>query len=86
MTPIKHENPESKKALLNCGTNRKTPKTPGSSNRKIAEFNVSRLDQDYIFQKKLGEGNFSSVGLYRSRMTGDLFAIKTTKLSSMSVN
>lgn len=49
MTPIKHENPESKKALLNCGTNRKTPKTPGSSNRKIAEFNVSRLDQDYIF-------------------------------------
>jgi serine/threonine protein kinase len=44
------------------------------------------LDQDYIFLKKLGEGNFSSVGLYRSRMTGNLFAIKSTKLSSMSVN
>lgn len=68
------------------GTNRKTPKTPGSSNRKVAEFNVSRLEQDYIFERKLGEGNFSSVGLYRSRMTGDFFAIKSTRLSSMSVN
>ena len=34
----------------------------------------------------MGEGNFSSVNLYRSRMTGDLFAIKETKASRMSVN
>lgn len=61
-------------------------KTPGSSNRKVGEFSLSRLDMDYIYERALGKGNFSSVGLYRSRMTGDLFAIKATKASSMSVN
>ena len=41
---------------------------------------------DYIFERMIGQGNFSQVGLYRSRMSGDLFAIKVTKASSMSVN
>lgn len=47
-TPVKHENPESKRVNQH-GTNRKTPKTPRSSNKKVTEFNLSRLEQDYIF-------------------------------------
>ena len=46
---MRGENPESKRIKPLGGTNRKTPKTPGSSNRKTTEFNVSRLEQDYIF-------------------------------------
>jgi hypothetical protein len=41
---------------------------------------------DYQFIKYLGQGNFSRVGLYKSRLTEEEFAIKTTELSLMSVN
>jgi len=46
----------------------------------------SRLDQDYEFICSLGKGNFSSVGLYMSKVQGQRFAIKKNKTSSMSVN
>jgi wee1-like protein kinase len=61
-------------------------KPSNSSNRRISEFNLSRLEKDYIYERKLGEGNFSFVGLYKFRMTGDFFAVKITKSSKMSVN
>jgi serine/threonine protein kinase len=44
------------------------------------------LDQDYEFICHLGKGNFSSVGLYMSKVQGQKFAIKQNKTSSMSVN
>jgi hypothetical protein len=41
-----------------------------SSNKKpISEFTLSRLEEDFIFIKNLGVGNFSRVGLYQSRYT-----------------
>ena len=57
-----------------------------SSHKKVTEFNLSRFDQDYEIVKTLGEGCFSSVMLCRSKLTGDLVAIKEAKASSMSVN
>jgi serine/threonine protein kinase len=44
------------------------------------------MEQDYIFIKRLGAGNFSNVSLYKSRLTGELFAIKIAKATRMSVN
>jgi hypothetical protein len=44
------------------------------------------MEQDYIFVKKLGAGNFSNVSLYKSRLTGEIFAIKIAKATKMSVN
>ena len=61
-------------------------RTPTSSGKKITEFALSRFDQDYEILKTLGEGSFSSVQLCRSRLTGDLVAIKEAKASSLSVN
>lgn len=34
----------------------------------------------------LGNGNFSQVGLYRSRLSKELFAIKEAKANCMSIN
>ncbi len=47
---------------------------------------MPRIESDYKFIKYLGSGNFSRVGLYQARLTEELFAIKTTSMSIMSVN
>lgn len=49
-------------------------------------FSLSRLEQDYSLIHMLGSGNFSKVGLYRSRLSSDLFAIKETRANTMSIN
>ena len=52
----------------------------------VNPFQLSRMEQDYCLVQHLGGGNFSEVGLYKSRFTGELFAIKIAKANSMSVN
>jgi len=49
-------------------------------------FTLSRLEQDYSLVHMLGSGNFSQVGLYKSRLSGDIFAIKEARANSMSIN
>lgn len=60
--------------------------SPSPGDFEITPFILSRLEQDYELVQCLGSGHFSDVGLYRSRMTGELFAIKTAKANRMSVN
>ena len=99
-TPPLKENPENTPALQKSNfkrSNRKgasspfsPTKTPGRSSRKLmvdsSDDEVSRLEADYIYIRGLGNGNFSSVALYQSKMTGQFFAIKKNTISSMSVN
>ena len=49
-------------------------------------FTLTRLDQDYQLVHMLGQGNFSQVGLYQSRISKELFAIKQTRANRMSIN
>lgn len=53
---------------------------------EVSMFQLSRLEQDYQQVQVLGRGNFSEVGLYRSRLSQELFAIKQTRANRMSIN
>lgn len=76
-TPLRKENPESK---------RRKEHTHESSGPKISAFVLNRLEEDYEFLRRLGSGNFSNVGLYESRLTKEKFAIKMGRANMMSVN
>lgn len=49
-------------------------------------FSLSRLEQDYQLVRTLGSGNFSEVGLFQSRLSQEMFAIKQTRANRMSIN
>jgi serine/threonine protein kinase len=82
------ENPESKKNKLSAfHSKQETPsRYEYRQEVEVTSFSISRLEQDYCLVQHLGKGHFSEVGLYESRLSGELFAIKTAKANRMSVN
>ena len=82
------ENPESKK--YKGSSHFMKQESPidydGDKENEVSPFILSRLEQDYSLVQHLGRGHFSEVGLYQSRLSNELFAIKTTRANRMSVN
>lgn len=78
------ENPESRRQQLS--QRKSSPICDEYEEYEVSMFTLSRLEQDYALVKQLGNGHFSHVGLYRSRLTNDPFAIKEARANSMSIN